>query len=171
MSDNEIENGKIAEEIKENNKKSRKWKCVICSLTFIGLTKLQNHYDIKHEEGPYTCPKCGVEKDTILKYKMHLQSHNKVRSYKCIICDIDFQCNTDLTNHIQSHGKGPFNCKICRKEKSDYKKLKIHMTEHLSGESAQCEICTKYMLKRVLKDHMGYHTGISTLIVFLYIES
>ena len=106
-------------------------------------------------------------------YKKHYSNHRKSKSSKskkvvnrkkrihtCVICDGIFNEHAELNEHLQIHGDGPFHCRICGKEKSSIKTLKDHIAHHPDkGEQVQCHICSKQMLKKVLEDHMGYHTG------------
>ena len=101
---------------------------------------------------------------TLSIYTKHFANvhQSKTKDNKCVICDESFNAKVDLDEHMQIHGEGPYNCKICSEEIIDLESLKVHNVQH--SEIIKCAICSKKMVEKMLKDHMGYHTGMEIYI-------
>ena len=138
----------------------REMKCRLCDEVFLGSHNLKLHYEA-HGPGPYECPWCGKQDQELLKIIKHTRSHTDAKmEVKCYICDEVFMGKSNYHTHRKKfHAKAPFVCKLCGIEKPSVAALQTHLREHPLYEMVECEICAKKMQRKVLDDHMGYHTG------------
>ena len=138
----------------------REIKCRLCDEVFLGSHNLKLHY-ATHGPGPYECPRCGKQDQNLLKIIKHTRSHTDAEmEVTCYICDQVFIGKSNYHHHRRKfHSTGPYVCKLCGKERPSVSALQTHIKEHPLFELVECEVCSKKMIKKVLDDHMGYHTG------------
>ena len=134
--------------------------CRLCDESFLGSHNLKVHYET-HGPGPHECPRCGKQDQELLKIIRHIRTHTDAElEFTCYICDQVFIGKSVYNHHRRKfHSKGPYVCKLCGKEKPSVNALQTHIREHPLFEMVECEVCSKKMIKKVLNDHMGYHTG------------
>ena len=82
------------------------------------------------------CLKCGdiLEDDTA--FEQHTEKHRKTAQHTCERCGEFFLRNQQYLAHLQGHDK--YRCKLCKKDFSSKKKLKIHKnSEHDPSSTAK----------------------------------
>lgn len=157
-----------------------KFKCNLCSSSFLNFCKLNEH--IKTEHTPIPCKTCGTILKNKIYYRRHMEYHKK--KFKCNICDKrfsrkdlleqhrlkelnirNFRCfcgkafttEKNLIQHRQMHSRKKNICKDCGKTFTRKSSLQAHKNVVHLGQRAKecCSICGKeFAWKSGLAKHL-----------------
>ncbi|CAL8130985.1 unnamed protein product [Orchesella dallaii] len=112
----------------------KKYRCEICTKSFIYNYQLTEHLQIHNPSRPrpYFCAICQKDFTTAYHLERHVQDiHEKIKKYSCVFCEKQFARADKLNEHIRSHiGEKPFLCDTCDNELASSQRLKSHKMLH-----------------------------------------
>lgn len=144
---------------------SNKYKCFICSQTFLDASFLKDHTINGHSIGDIKQELNNRIRDKSVKVD--------VSCLKCKICLVTLPDLNSLKVHLKNHGKNidpefndniipfklegkVFNCQICGEKFLKLRLLIIHMSKHFNNFS--CDVCGSVFISlNLLKRHLQIH--------------
>ncbi|XP_055526848.1 zinc finger protein 836-like [Wyeomyia smithii] len=149
------------------------FQCKECTKNFKSKQSLHEHkllMYIPDEQKQFQCELCYKKYAKEHQLNQHLVNH-KMKSqsqdiFTCYQCRKQFSTKANLRNHVRnihvnSHDK--FLCDICSKTFKTKAALKVHRSDHMNTERAQCTVCGKYMKNtNSLRKHLAIHREVTT---------
>jgi len=103
--------------------------CKFCPRKFVKKPSLWHHYSEHTVGNQVVCLKCGQILEDNEEMEKHIEDHKSNARHTCARCGEFFVRKQQYLAHIVGHDK--YNCKICGKDFSSKKKLKLHKSvEH-----------------------------------------
>uniref|UniRef100_A0A182MQZ6 Uncharacterized protein n=1 Tax=Anopheles culicifacies TaxID=139723 RepID=A0A182MQZ6_9DIPT len=160
------------------------FECADCRLRFRKKDTINEHLRKVHmSESWYTCKRCGLKFQDLLKFRLHVNAHRNMESgrhqtaaynnqpqhqnrfypatkkfYQCSYCSRLFNHRTQYELHkIYHRSKGPlFRCteQYCRKDFHNFREWRRHVKTHFPNDSVYEE--RAYMLPEKLQDPSAY---------------
>ncbi|KAE8613362.1 hypothetical protein XENTR_v10007686 [Xenopus tropicalis] len=141
--------------------KERKWKCSMCSRSFISSSKLNVHFMGHMGMKPHKCEFCSKAFSDPSNLRTHLRIHTGQKNYRCGLCDKSFTQKAHLASHMAIHtGEKTLKCDFCEKMFMRRHDLKQHVLTHTRERRIRCPKCDKCFSRTGhLKKHLNSHEG------------
>lgn len=140
------------------DKKSRKFKCKYCDLTFADATSRLRHTRTHTGARPYQCKECGKNFRQYSHLQEHLRIHSGERPFSCDVCGNTFTDRSSFRKHQQMHQGVKFRCSECGKEFAQTSSLQRHMNKHTKEKSYNCDECGRsFLYLQALQYHKVKH--------------
>ena len=144
--------------------------CKSCGKEFTFRSTLYRHVMRLHVDEKVQCDICSKVFSSKLAFKRHIKTHTK-ESYSCKMCNKSLAGWNSWKTHMQLHKNDlrthhtstSLKCNVCSKmfssEVTLTDHLKIHRCNSDESKKVQCDVCSKALRKKSLKNHMRIHTG------------
>jgi len=137
--------------------------CHQCFKSFCRQDNLENH-KCNNRDVQNILPsvmKCHACQVSASECTLHSASNAALhsRQISCRVCHKNFTCAKKLKMHMRTHAAlKPFNCKFCDKSFLHSHVLKMHQVQHYSAKVYQCTLCkVTYPTKKELESHIINH--------------
>jgi KRAB domain-containing zinc finger protein len=130
--------------------------CQYCSKTFTSRQGLSAHQKMAHDEGEkkYKCTICSASFVNKSHYVGHVNKHQRSKPYTCTICNDSFSYSSNLRRHTKScQGNARVPCKTCGKGYACAQGLKEHISAKHSDSVHSCPCGRVYNWKKCLSRH------------------
>ncbi len=133
-------------------------KCSTCSLTFRTKKLLAAHYKVEVEVKIYSCDMCDQIFDDHVKLVEHKKAHTQIGNI-CMICDQEFNNMDTMVQHVKTHKQRKYECEKCGIGFDELTHLALHMIEHSLQTAYKCKFCDEgFADKDTLLIHQQSHT-------------